>query len=427
MRVLLTTYSERTFLQAMVPLAWALRTAGHEVRFASQPELADNITQAGLTAVPVGRNRGIWRLAEFEPEQREADREGLLSPYDAAAQDPADVDFATMREGYEDKTFGWHRLDNFPMIGGLVEFCRSWQPDLVLWEPTTYAAPIAAQACGAAHGRLLWSLDVFGVAREIYLDLKAQQPDAEQIERVDPLAEWMAAFGAKHGVEYSEELITGQFTIDQLPDSVTMRAGLQYLPMQYTPYGGTAVVPKWLWTAPAKPRIALTLGITATDRFSGYAVSVQDILRSLGGLDVEVVATIAEAEQHKLGELPGNVRIESWVPLQALVATCSAVIHHAGPGTLLTVAQEGVPQLTVPWDFDEPELARRVAAQGAALVIHASEATGDRVRDGVRRLLEEPGFRERAGALRDELRAMPTPNQLVPQLEELTAKLRVER
>ena len=48
MRVLFATYPERTHFLAMVPLAWALRTAGHEVRVASQPTFTDVITRAVL-------------------------------------------------------------------------------------------------------------------------------------------------------------------------------------------------------------------------------------------------------------------------------------------------------------------------------------------------------------------------------------------
>ena len=62
MRVLLTTYPERTHFLAMVPLAWALRTAGHDVRVAVQPKFAPTVTQAGLTAAPVGRNSDLWQI-----------------------------------------------------------------------------------------------------------------------------------------------------------------------------------------------------------------------------------------------------------------------------------------------------------------------------------------------------------------------------
>ncbi|NUK03899.1 glycosyl transferase, partial [Streptomyces lunaelactis] len=41
-------------------------------------------------------------------------------------------------------------------------------------------------------------------------------------------------------------------------------------------------------------------------------------------------------------------------------------------------------------------------------------------RDRLQRLLTEPSFAARAADLRDEMLALPTPNQLVPRLEELT-------
>src|SRR5439155_21515525 len=54
MRVLFTTFPLDAHLFSFVPLAWSLRAAGHEVRVASHPRLANSITAAGLTAVPCG-------------------------------------------------------------------------------------------------------------------------------------------------------------------------------------------------------------------------------------------------------------------------------------------------------------------------------------------------------------------------------------
>ena len=71
MRVLFTVNPEKAHYFAMVPLAWALRTAGHEVRVASQPRFADEITQSGLTAVPVGRDTNLWELIPRHDDYRD--------------------------------------------------------------------------------------------------------------------------------------------------------------------------------------------------------------------------------------------------------------------------------------------------------------------------------------------------------------------
>jgi glycosyltransferase (activator-dependent family) len=418
MRVLVALTPEKSFFNYMAPVAWALRAAGHEVRVASTPRLTGAITQAGLTAVPLGRDRDPWRVAATAQEEVGDLRGGAAPPYDVFDEpDLARWDYLMPRMA--DAVRGWHRLTNFPLIADLVEFARQWEPDLVLWEPLCYAGAIAAKAVGAAHGRLLWGIDVFGVTREIFLRCKAEQPAGEQ---ADPLADWLASYGRKYGFEFSEDMTTGNFTIDQLPPSLRLAADLEYVPVQYVAYGGAAVVPKWLQEKPKRPRVGLTLGATATEQFGGYNVPLPEIIDELSTLDIELVATVAESQQHLLNTLPDNVRIIPYVPWHALAPTCSVVIHHAGAATLATTARHPVPQLALHYHFDQPFLARRLAEHGAGLEIHTTKATGDNVRDSVRRLLTEPAFRQRAKALADEIHALPSPGQLVSQLEALTTK-----
>jgi len=413
-RVLFASSPERAYLQAMVPLAWAARTAGHEVHFASLPELCEDITAAGLTAVPVGRESGRRRLAEIAPETVEAQRAGLPPPFDAALLPLGAVGWEAMRDGYEDQVRLWHKRENFPMIADLVAYARAWRPDLVIWEPTTYAGAIAARACGAAHGRLLWSIDLFAAARERYRALTAELPAGQHD---DPMADWLGGYARRYGGDFGEDMVLGQFTIDQLPPSLRLPVATAPMSMRYLPYGGRAVLPSWLHEPSPRPRVALTLGITATDRYQGYVVDVPAVLRALADLDIEVVATIPEAHRGRLPEVPGNARIVPFVSLDGLAPSCAAVIHHAGPGTLRTATWHGVPQLALPHDFDEPELARRLAQQGAALVLDPRAAQPAEIREAVLRLLREPSFGDAAARAQAEMHAAPSPAEVVAQLE----------
>ncbi|MEA2207331.1 MAG: hypothetical protein QOE77_4107, partial [Blastocatellia bacterium] len=54
MRVLVSSWGWRSHFYPLVPLAWALRSAGHEVLVASQPSMTDTIVGAGLPAVALG-------------------------------------------------------------------------------------------------------------------------------------------------------------------------------------------------------------------------------------------------------------------------------------------------------------------------------------------------------------------------------------
>jgi UDP:flavonoid glycosyltransferase YjiC (YdhE family) len=166
------------------------------------------------------------------------------------------------------------------------------------------------------------------------------------------------------------------------------------------------------------------MGLSATDYFNGYTFRPADVLDALADLEIDVVATIASGERERLGPVPDNVRVAHYVPLHVLAPTCAAAIHHGGFGTLLTFAQYAVPQLALPYHFEGPLLSARLAEQGAGLALHSDDVTGPRVRAQLLRLLHEPTFREHATRLREEIDALPTPNQLVAQIEELGASRR---
>ncbi|MFI6507771.1 activator-dependent family glycosyltransferase [Streptosporangium sp. NPDC050855] len=416
MRVLFTSHAEKSHFLGMVPLAWALRNAGHEVRVASQPELTDVITGAGLTAVPVGTDHELRRMTQVMRRMKPD-----APAFDMAEDRPEVLTWEHLRWGYDGVVPWWWRVVNDPMIAGLTEYCRQWEPDLVIWEPLTYAGSIAAKACGAAHARFMWGLDLTARMRGHYLRVMAQQPPGA---RRDVLAEWLGARAERFGVPFSEDMTTGQFTIDYTPGSLRLDLPLTYVPLRYIPYNGVAVVPPWLHVPPAKPRVCLTLGTSATERLDGYSVDVQDILTHLADLDIELVATLPQKQQGELRHVPDNVRLVSFVPLHALTPTCSVMIHHGGGGSFSTSVVNAVPQLILADMFDAPLKGELLAQQGAGLTLHSSQATGPRVREHLLRLLNEPSFTQAAQRLRQETLATPGPNQIVPELERLTARHR---
>ncbi|WP_188193680.1 activator-dependent family glycosyltransferase [Nonomuraea sp. SYSU D8015] len=415
MRILFATHEEKTHFLGMVPLAWAAHNAGHEVLVASQPALTDVIVSTGLTAVPVGRDHTLHRLLQLAAESgsRELD-------YDLSGDRPEKLTWEYLTAGYEEWVRWWWKIINDPMIDDLTDLCRSWRPDLVIWESLTFAAPIAARASGAAHARFVWSSDLCARLRAHYLRLKGLRPPAEQ---VDVLAAWLGDRAAAAGVPYSEELTRGQFTIDHVPPSLRLEVDLDYVPLRFVPYNGRSVVPRWLRTPPERPRVCLTLGTSSIERLGGYAVPVQELLDSLAELDAEIVVTLPREQQAALREVPANTRVFDFVPLNALAATCDVVVNHAGPGTVFTALAHGVPQLLLPYYiFDAPVLSEGLAKHGAGLTIPSHEVTGPAVCDAVRRLLDEPSFRQRAEELRRENRAAPSPDEVTRQLEELVSR-----
>ncbi|ARX88773.1 hypothetical protein SMD44_08260 [Streptomyces alboflavus] len=422
MRILFTAYAVRTHFFSMVSLAHALDTAGHEVRVASQPELVPEITRAGLTAVPVGRDHQLWRVLKARHGD---ERWSALPPFDVADVPGELLSLGYLRAGYGDVVPWWFRLVNEPLVDELVGLCRWWEPELVVWEPGTFAGGVAARVCGAAHGRLTWGVDFFGRVREQFVRLAGEA--GEPVGGAgDPLGAWLSDLGGRYGVAYDEELTTGQFTVDQLPEAFRLETGIEYLPMRFGVYNGVSVVPRWLWEVPVRPRVGFTLGLSAVERLAGYAVSVVEILKALAALDVEVVAAVPGAAEirEELGAVGDRVRVEEFVPLAALAPTCAVMVHHGGFGTIGTTSLHAVPQLAVAEEIDAPILARGLAAYGAGVDLPVAEATGERVAHEVRRLLTESSFTEGARRLRADMRAMPSAADVVPELVRIAERHR---
>ncbi|WP_040702488.1 activator-dependent family glycosyltransferase [Nocardiopsis ganjiahuensis] len=414
MRIVFATFSEKTHFIGMTPLAWALRAAGHEVCVASQPELAPTVAATGLPFVSVGSDHLLPQVIAWVRRMAEDTRPDFDM---MRVTEPERPSLEVLGSGYRDVLIPlWWKVVSDPMLEDLVSFCRSWRPDLVIWEPITFSAAIAAEACGAAHARFLWSLDLFAAMREQYLQRAAERPEATPD---DPMRAWLEDRAARHGVEFSETLIRGQFTLDHLPASLGVPAetGTPRLPLRYVPYNGRAVVPDWLRTPPERPRVALSLGTTATQRLGGYTVDVTALLEGLSDLDVEVVATLPVHEQAKLGTVPGNVRLVDYVPLHALAPTCDAMITHGGSGTVMSGLVYGVPQVTVAHHmYDEPLVASLLAAQGAGVAVDPAGPVPEDVRAGTALLLEEGRYAESARRLREEIAAMPSPADVAGRL-----------
>ncbi|MEV5762389.1 activator-dependent family glycosyltransferase [Streptomyces tendae] len=454
MRVLFTVYAAKTHFYNMVPVAWAFRAAGHEVCVASGPELVEAITRTGLTAVAVGdademrqdsgpgsqegpdeqvTSGSSWRdlnagITETRPEALTWDY--VLGTFTIACS-----------MHYEYATGGQTMLDD------LVEFATAWEPDLVIWDAMTFAGPVAARASGAAHARMLFGIDYIGRMYGEYARLLAAQPPER---RDDPLGDWitgrLARFGCRPdagdtagtaagdgtvGGELAREMMTGQWTIDPTPAWLQLPLDLPLLPVRYVPYNGPTAIPEWVLAPPQRPRVCLSMGMTAREVLGGDLFSVSDMLASMAELDIEIVATLDAGQLDPAVSLPANVHIVDFVPLNELLPTCSAIIHHGGFGTLGNAMVHGVPNIIAPGRYwDEIRFGERIEERGAGLILDYRQMSGDGLKSGidgetlksmVGRVLEVPSYRHNTGRIQDELRVTPSPGDLVQQLEKLVA------
>ncbi|MDL4815422.1 nucleotide disphospho-sugar-binding domain-containing protein [Actinomadura opuntiae] len=405
MHVLFTPFAQPNSFYGMVPLAWALRAAGHEVRVAAQPLIAGAVTASGLPFVPVGT--GYGREQQMEEYRRNTRREdlkhaGTLDKF--VALDPAEK----KRINNEVVLPTHHRLAE-AMAEELVPFARDWEPDLVVSDPLVIAGTLAAETVGAPLVRILWGPDLLmkmgfpglGLAPEDwpdYLVALFEQYKAEM--RADP----------------------AEFTLDPCPESMQSPGIAGRVAFRYIPYnGGPSTVPEWLRRPADRPRVCVSWSTVSAAQAGQEAeeFAVPAIIDALAGLDVEPVVTVGAADRDLLGPVPEGVRVVSEMPLNLLLPSCDLIIHHGGGGTMLTAAYHGVPQITVPKIFDQAFCARQLAGTGAGVSLEPGEADRDSMKAAAASALAGGGQADAARRLRDEMLAQPAPAAMVAGLEGL--------
>lgn len=412
MRILFTSFAMDSHFNALVPLAWAFQNAGHEVRVASQPALVEGITRSGLCAVAVGQDHRVGDVMAHAAGGAFAFHSNTEYLHgEVSALTPQFLETSTTML----TTAFYSQISNDSMIDDLVEFTRDWVPDLILWESFTLAGAIAATATGTPHVRLLWGPDLFRAAHEQFRSTRADYVE-------DALEEWLSWSLRRNGAQYSPTTLWGMGSVDLMPPSVRLRTRSHLIPSRYTPYNGPrpALHPEWLWKEPDRPRVCLTQGFT--ERTTGFTKvgSMSSLLESLVDLDVEVVATMSPEDAKELPALPQRVRVVDSVPMQIVLPTCAAVIHHGGAGTWSTAALHGVPQLTMAWQWDDVYRAHRIDQLGAGRFLPKGLDSGiETIVDTVNDLITDTRYRDASRDLATEMWAMPAPHEVVTQLEKV--------
>ncbi|MFE9383029.1 nucleotide disphospho-sugar-binding domain-containing protein [Streptomyces sp. NPDC007025] len=391
MRVLFTTWAWPSHLYALVPLAWACRSAGHEVLVVSQPELLPLIERTGLPGAAVGKD---------------VDGVGMVRGYVLPSEDDPTADRRAPRAGKGPRALRMFTAHADSMVAGTAETARRWRADVVVSEPTALAGPLAAAAAGIPAVRLLYGADLMARARPLL-------PEA-----LAPLAE-------RVGVDPAGYDPFGAVTIDPCPPGFQAPdpAGHPRLPMRYVPFNGpgTPPDPPLPPPAPGIRRAVVTWGHTMA-RLDPALFLAGHAARALAALPgTETVLAVTAAQRPLLGEVPDGVRVVTDAPLHTVLAGADLVVAHGGAGTVLTGLRAGLPLLLVPQLPDHAGHAARVLAAGAGEVLTRDEAGAEGLRDAAAGLLDPVRGAERraaARALRDGMLAQPAPASLVGELEE---------
>jgi UDP:flavonoid glycosyltransferase YjiC (YdhE family) len=174
--------------------------------------------------------------------------------------------------------------------------------------------------------------------------------------------------------------------------------------------------PPWLDALGARTAVYVSAGTEPPSTTFPW----RPVVAALGLLTVDAIATIGpHVDPAALGPIPSNVRIERFVPQAWLLPRVTAVISHGGAGTVLGAAAHGRPQLVVPLFADQWENGLAVVDAGCGAVLGPEHRDDAGVDAAVRDLIGAPARQDAAVRVAAEIAAMPTPAELVPDIEAL--------
>lgn len=377
MRILFTFAGGSGHMEPLVPLARAAQAAGHDVAFVGRPWMQPKAEALGFVAFSAGGDAGL------APVRRP------LAAYDMGQE------LRTVGVGFG----GRIARERAP---GVMDVCAAWRPDLLVCEEIDFGAMVAAEALG------LPAATVLVIA-------------AGGFVRPEHVAAPLDAVRAAHGLPPDPELamLRRGLVLSPFPPSYR-RAGDALsggaLPFRIAaPQAGA--LPPWWPGLDDRPLIYFTLG-TVFNVESGDLF--QRVLAGLRQLPARLLVTVGrDIDPAELGPQPAHVRVERFVPQAQVLPHCAMVVSHAGSGSVVGALAHGLPMLLLPMGADQPLNAERCAELGLAQALDVLAATPQQVAQAAAALLAEPAYRSAAQALRDEIAALPAPEQIIPALERL--------
>jgi len=389
MRVLTMCTPASSHFTPMVPVLWALRSAGHEVLVAGQPDITEPATAAGLTAAVIGDRYEAMDV--LRSKLAEGKR-----PNESGRAQVTELNPAVLIQPW--------LLHARYLTADYLGFARAWRPDVVLADPWELSAAAVAGILGVplVHHRL--DVDTGG--------------DEVRDRAHAALGARFARLGLAGG-----ELPRPAVVLDPCPPSVQLpEAAGSATHIRYVPFNGSGLVPDWCGEPPLSRRVAVTMG-SMTAELNGIPL-FRHVLAALAELpDVETLVTLSPRHAERLGEVPPSVRVLDPAPLHLFMDSCALVVHHGGTGSALTASAFGVPQLVLPQLGNEPVWADRLAARGVARAVIDPRQQNDPsvLREAADALLSDPAHATSARRLAEEIAALPAPADVVELIEKAVA------
>ncbi len=396
-RILLSTLGSLGDLHPIMGLALALQARGHDVALATSEFYRERITGAGLQFSPL---RPLGTPDDPETLRRVFDpRNGpeyllrtLLLPhieqmYCDLYRAAQGADFLICGEVVLAASLVAEKR-RLPWAGAILapfSFFSVYDPPpfpLLPGAALLTRAPPFIQRRLLDIGRLVtrrWNEPLNALRRSLGLRVSR---DAILTDRFSPTLN-LALFSKQLGRQQ-----------DDWPRNVVQTGFVLYDPAGATPPAG---LEEFLSRGP--PPITFTLGSAAVMDPGRFFEESAEAVRRLGTRGLLLMGKNAPPSR-----LPPELFAAEYAPYSSVFPRSSCVVHQGGVGTTAQAMRAGIPQLVMPYAYDQPDNAARMVRLGVALTISRSRYRADTIMKPLT-ALTAPAFHERARDLGNRISA----------------------
>jgi MGT family glycosyltransferase len=397
-------------LNSLISLSQSLKDRGHKITFFEKPKIEDQVRQAGLDFIPIGKG------SSSSKGRMSRNNTGPCSKL-------SDILFNLERIERDLKMY----LNETPRA--LVEAGI----DALLVNEIAVTGPTVAQIAGLPY--IIISTSVphhFGwKAYPEYLGYKYSASWHSKVETVlfevsalrmrGPIRRVLNEHRRKVGlgpVQQARQSFPELAHITQLPQCLDLpRCGLPGN-FHYTgPFANSASRPQaeFPWDRlDGRPLLYMSLGTTRNVQAFVFRL----VAEACKDLDLQLVISLGgRFDTDMFPYLPGNPLVIRYAPQLELLRLATLVITHGGPNTVFEALMEGKPMVAIPLAHDQPAIAARLERLGIAEVLPVMRLTASSIHRAVTKVLHDSTYRNAAITMQAELHSLRGPQRAADVIE----------